>query len=171
MGYLSPPTDADIARLSYDAESGLLRWKIDGGSPRAGHVAGWPERSSYIRVMLSQKSYMAHRLAWYITHGKWPKNQLDHINGVRGDNRISNLREANHSENQQNKHVPPSSNSSGILGVSYLKKDRRWRADIKVDGKSTALGTFGTAQQAREAYLEAKAKLHPFAPRYRGAGG
>jgi len=162
MGYLSPPTDADIARLSYDAESGFIRWKGDECPSRAGRMAGTIERNLYIRVMLSGKTYMAHRLAWYITYGKWPDSQIDHINGIRGDNRISNLREVNNSENQQNRRSPSENRSSGLLGASYHKNDRRWQAQIKIDGKNRRIGGFDTAEQAHEAYIEAKRSLHPF---------
>lgn len=149
--------------LTYDQSTGLFRWR---GSPsnfvKAGRAAGSLTDRGYLRVMLKGKSYLAHRLAWLIVHGEWPRGEIDHINGVRVDNRMSNLRAVSRNENSQNLHKAPSNNkSSGLLGASFVKQCGRWVARIRVDGKRIHLGHFATAEQAHQAYLDAKRRLHP----------
>lgn len=104
---------------------------------------------------------MAHRLAWLVSFGVWPKSQIDHISGAKGDNRISNLREATNAENAQAILKPRSNSRSGLRGVT--KSNCKFRARICVNGSVVEIGRFDTIEQAGAAYLEAKKKLHPFA--------
>jgi hypothetical protein len=90
------------------------------------------------------------------------KKQLDHINGIKRDNRIENLREATDSENQQNQKKPPAHNTSGFLGVTKYKRNGKWVAGIKLNGKRINLGYFDTPEAAHAAYLQKKKELHPF---------
>lgn len=85
--------------------------------------------------------------------------QIDHVNGVKDDNRLSNLRLATHRENHQNR-ARNKNNKSGFLGVSPI--NGKWRAQIMADGKKLALGCFDAPEAARDAYLAAKAELHKF---------
>jgi hypothetical protein len=101
---------------------------------------------------------MGHRAAWLYVHGKWPNGQIDHINGDRSDNRISNLRDVSHSVNQQNVHRPRRDNASGFLGVTRQKN--LWTSQVTVSGKTLHLGLFKTPEEAASAYLEAKRKHH-----------
>lgn len=87
-------------RLSYDPETGSLRWR-DG--PKAGRVAGTVGVSGYRRVCINGKQLRAHRIAWFIYHGAMPNDQVDHVNRNRDDNRISNLRDVSNAENQRNR--------------------------------------------------------------------
>jgi hypothetical protein len=87
-------------------------------------------------------------------YGDWPSSELDHINNIPTDNRISNLRLSNPSANNLNKHRPRSDNKSGYRGVIAYKN--KWRADIKLNGKPQYLGVFDTAEAAYAAYLSAK---------------
>src|SRR5690606_11695761 len=101
-------------------------------------------------------------LVWMYIHGKWPEDMLDHINGIKTDNRIDNLREANFSINNQNRRTAPSSNkSSGLLGVYWHKRDKKWSSSLKVNKKRMHLGNFDNKYDAYRAYLEAKRKYHP----------
>jgi hypothetical protein len=88
---------------------------------------------------------------------------IDHINGVSSDNRICNLREATISENGQNR-KRGKNNTSGFTGVSWHKSKNKWCSQIRVNGDLIALGSFDTPQEANDAYLLAKSKLHPFNP-------
>src|SRR3990167_1974171 len=88
------PSKNELASLvDYNKEDGLIRWKI---SPRygiyIGSVAGCLDDRGYITVRIKRRAYRAHRLAWFITYGYWPK-EIDHINRDKTDNRIENLRD------------------------------------------------------------------------------
>ena len=147
--------------LNYDAETGIFTWLARTRNRVAvGDVAGSPDRYGYLRIKIDGRIHSAHRLAWLYVHGEWPKDQLDHINGIRTDNRITNLREATNAENGHNRRKPHSNNTTGYLGV---KRDRgRFQALIRLDGKQRYLGLFDTPEAAHAAYLEAKRRLHPF---------
>jgi hypothetical protein len=91
--------------LSYEPRFGYFFWKINRGSSKAGDVAGSVCPDGYRLIKVDGKSYKAHRLAWLMTHGEWPAEQIDHINGVRTDNRIVNLREASKKQNLSLIHI------------------------------------------------------------------
>ena len=110
---------------------------------------------------LFKKPVKLHRLAWLMVNRVWPNGQIDHINGMKADNRIANLRVVNNSQNKQNV-TAPVSNTSGYLGVSYHKKSGKWAANIKLNGRSTYLGVYDNPDIASKAYIEAKSRLHPF---------
>ena len=149
--------------FNYNTETGVLtRLVRTSNRNRAGDIAGWLDAQGYRRVKFDGKTYQVHRLVWFYVHGTWPTDQLDHINGVKGDNRITNLREATNSQNQQNQRKPHSRNKNGYLGVTYRKRLDKWQARIKINGTQRHLGLFSTPEYANEAYLQAKRELHPF---------
>lgn len=151
--------------LSYDAETGIFRWRMArGSSAKAGDAAGRRESLGYIQIGVDGRRYMAHRLAWLATHGEWPQGEIDHINGDRDDNRLTNLRQATRSQNLQNLRRARSDSRSGLLGASWDAASGAWKGQIQVEGKKKHLGLFDTAEAAHRAYLAAKAELHPFAP-------
>jgi hypothetical protein len=123
----------------------------------AGREAGTRlDERGYIQIHVIGKLYLAHRLAWLHTTGEWPKAEIDHKDRKPGNNRISNLREASHSQNHANRGRVP--NSSGVRGVSWCKRDRNWLAQIKLGGKAYRLGQFATIAEARAVYVAAKQK-------------
>ena len=151
------------ALLNYDKGTGVFTWATDRpGQPPAGSAAGFVDPKGYVRIRVNKRSYRAHRLAWLWVHGDWPSRQIDHVNGVKSDNSLSNLREASAGENKQNLRQAQSNSKSGILGVVWNEQTKRWRAFIRVEGKQKFLGGFLTAEEAKLAYLDAKAKYHPF---------
>jgi hypothetical protein len=114
-------------------------------------------------ISIDGKYQLAHRLAWMMVTGSEPNDDIDHVNGIRSDNRFANLRTATRGENMQNERAARSSNkSSGLLGVSWSKAAGKWAAGIKLNGKKRHLGLFTDQQAAHEAYLVAKRDLHPF---------
>lgn len=148
--------------LDYDPLTGIFTWRTRRGSVPRGGVAGHLGAHRYVVIKLGRRRHRAHRLAWLHTHGVWPALHIDHINGVRHDNRLVNLREANHSENAQNQPHLRANNTSGFLGVTWSARDKRWQAGININKKRIHLGHFHTAEEASAAYREAKARLHPF---------
>jgi hypothetical protein len=101
-------------------------------------------------------------LAWLFTHGEWPKSQIDHINGIKDDNRIHNLRAASNSDNAVNKLSLRSDNTSGITGIHFDKRRKKWM--VTVGDKSH--GRFATKEEAIEARNRiAKAQFGYFLPK------
>src|SRR5690606_6907684 len=105
--------------LDYDSSTGLFRWKANGRGPakRAGAIAGSMHSSGYVRIKVDGVTYYAHRIAWLIEHGRWPVEEIDHINRNRADNRICNLREATVAENRRNNCGQPARRRSRFKGV------------------------------------------------------
>jgi len=143
--------------MDYDADTGALTWKPRRKGVRPGTV-GWLERG-YRRICVDGRLYAAHRLVWLHVHGVWPRNQIDHINGVRDDNRLINLRDCTASENQHNS-KKQKNNACGFKGVSWCSRDSKWAAAIRANGRGLNLGRFDTAEAAHSAYCEAAIRLH-----------
>ena len=132
--------------LDYDPCTGILYWKS-----RNGRIAGYKSSQQYISLNINRVRYAAHRIAWLIQTGDFPKNEIDHINGIRSDNRWENLREANRKQNCENRAVQKN-NTSGYVGVYWLKNCKKWCARIKHNKKYVPLGLFDDKRDAAEAY-------------------
>ena len=156
--------------LRYNPETGVFTWLVSLRRGRPGAEAGHKRPDGYIKIGIEKTQYYASRLAWLYVHGRWPEVETDHINGIRSDNRIENLREATRLENSQNLKFNKK-NTSGFQGVSCEKKrkSKKWRAQIEVNTKQIVLGFFSTAEEAGMAYINAKATLHPFNPTTRAS--
>lgn len=149
--------------LRYDPDTGLFVWIKASGKGLVGKVAGTIREEGYLRIRLLGKTYGAHRLAWMYVNGEMPPDSIDHVNGIRDDNRYVNLRACNRAENGQNLLQP-----IGISGYRGVKMSHgRYQACISVNRKRYHLGTFDTPEQAQSAYLEAKQRLHIFNPTVR----
>ena len=111
--------------LNYNKETGVFTWKkTTGRRAKIGDRAGC-RTTGYEFIGINKKLYPAHRLAWLMTYGDWPKEFIDHINGDPSDNRIANLREVTFSENLQNQRRAQKRSKSGLLGVSFHKARQR----------------------------------------------
>ena len=154
--------------FDYDADSGELVWKQrdrakftsariwnSWNTRYAGKKAGTSDSYGYIQVGMAGRLHLVHRCVWAIVTGKFPENEIDHIDGNRSNNRIANLREATHAQNSKNQGVRRN-NASGYKGISLHKKTGKYRAQI---GR-IHLGTFTSPQEAHAAYCEAANKLH-----------
>lgn len=144
------------SRLDYDPQTGIFLWRHADPQPwkgwnskYAGGRAGTVNRAGYRAISLGYMPRLEHRLAWLCVTGEWPAALIDHINGVRDDNRWSNLRLATKSQNFAN-----SDTARSARGVWPLKSGR-FRAQIKVNGVARWLGSFATEEEARAAYLAA----------------
>ncbi len=150
--------------LSYDQESGLFTWLVATSRRiRVGAQAGSvSKRDGYIELRIDGELYKAHRLAFLYMNGEWPKEDVDHIDGRRANNRWVNLRDVSRRVNQQNRHRAQANNSNGMLGVTRDKRRPGFVARIKLPGNSstTHLGQFKTAEEAHTAYLAAKRVNH-----------
>lgn len=149
--------------LSYDKESGIFcRIKANTNAVKIGSVAGSMHSDGYMYICVNSKSNSAHRLAWLYVYGEFPKDEIDHINGIKTDNRICNLRPSTRKENMQNLRNANKNNSTGFLGVSFDKRANKFTAQIHINGKQKKLGTFNNPEDAHNCYLIEKTKIHPF---------
>ena len=144
--------------IAYCPDTGAFTWL------RTGSAAGSIDGRGYLLICVDGRKYRAHRLAWLYAHGRWPSKFIDHINGVKNDNRLCNLRDVTWSENRQNETKARKNSLTGFLGVTYSKPKKplakHYAARIYIDKKLRSLGYYATAEEAHEAYLEAKRKHH-----------
>lgn len=145
--------------LDYNPETGIITWKLSIGRAKAGKIAGNINQYGYIELHFKTKSYLAHRVAYSLVHGDISDKFIDHINGIRDDNRICNLRAASREENQRNS-KRRKDNKTGIKGVQYVERDKHYVATIRNGGKQIALGFFKNIEDAKSAREDAALKLH-----------
>lgn len=132
-------------QLNYNQDTGVFTWAIKTGRVKIGDIAGSRDGRGYWQINVLGKVRKAHRLAWLYMKGRFPKEQIDHINQDRLDNRFSNLREVTNKENNKNSTMQKN-NTSGYTGVSFDGK--RWVAYITVDDKKKHLGRYKDKNEA-----------------------
>lgn len=152
-----PEESADL--LAYDAETGVITWKVSKHPIAQGSVAGGVHPDGYRRIGILGKQYQAHRVAWLLHYGEQPPQFLDHINGERDDNRISNIRAVTNAENQRNSRIN-ANNTTGVKGVHFDKTAGRYKAKFKVNTKQVSCGYHDTVEQAAEAIRARREELH-----------
>lgn len=147
-----------LQALHYEPGTGIFTWlqcnlkSNRSVGQRAGTLSG-----KYRRIGLDKRYYREHRLAWFYVHGKWPHQQIDHIDGDRLNNRICNLRDVSLQVNLQNRRV--TKNKHGVFGV--YRCGNRFGAQISINNRPTNLGYFSSPALAHAAYVDAKRKFHP----------
>lgn len=135
--------------LHYDEHTGVFTRTFKNGKVKECKTM---HNSGYIKISIDGRYYLAHRLAWVYMHGGTLKGiEIDHINNIKTDNRICNLRLATRIENQRNK-GKISSNTSGLKGASFEKRRGLWRSNIKYNGVHYHLGYFKNKLDAHKAY-------------------
>jgi HNH endonuclease len=151
-------------RLRYEPEAGKLYWLDYEDMPKRWRTR-WAGKEAlaahngqgYKTGRIGGTQFLAHRVAWALWCGKWPDEQIDHINGVRCDNRITNLRAVTPQENQRNR-KKQANNTSGVCGVNWNSGVGKWQARVKVDRISRHLGYFDTLEEATVVRKEAEVK-------------
>lgn len=146
--------------LDYDPDTGNFTWRKPCNrfsQIKAGDPAGCIHPRGYVHIKIEGSAYKAHRLAWLYVYGRWPNPAIDHINRVKTDNRISNLRETDQLGNMQNKGIYRN-NKVGYIGVSRARNGR-YVAQLQVAKKNRHLGVFDTPELASEAYQLAKSQV------------
>ena len=147
--------------LKYDPETGVFIWIKKPSQPiKLYSVAGNTcPKTGYVRIRFKNKAYMAHDLAMYLKGYDKKDLVIDHINGIRNDNRLCNLRDVSYTDNAQNISLP-SHNTSGHIGVSWLKTHKSWTVYIKVDKKNKWLGYYKDLEKAVVARKAGEAKYY-----------
>lgn len=142
-----------------DYKNGGLYWRVPRQKTKVGQRFGGINllNKGYRSGVVHYKRYYEHRLIWFYHHGKWPKGDLDHINGNKADNRIENLREATRTQNNFNK--DNFKGTSQYKGVYYRKDTNKWAAQYWYEGKRYGLGCYLTEIDAAKAYDDAVTNL------------
>ena len=135
--------------------SGSLYWKVKRPHINIGDKAGYTLTKGYRRIKINGIPYPEHHLVWLYHNGHLPEDQIDHINRIRDDNRIENLRECNNSQNSQNR-MPEK------YGVYFHKKSGKYHVRIRKNGKCVFSEYHDTLNDAEEAYKNFKTTHHTF---------
>ena len=133
--------------LDYNQDTGEFTWKTSRRCVKAGTIGGHLRSDGYIYIKVDGVTCLAHRLAWLYINNEWPVDEIDHVNHIKDDNRLINLRVVTHAENSRNKSLS-TNNTSGHIGVSWHKASRKWRVNIHVNGKENFLGCFANKNDA-----------------------
>lgn len=145
-------------KLDYNQDTGIFIWKVKSTYKKIGSIAGYKNPTGYVMIKINKKLYPAHRLAWLYVYGYIPQ-LIDHINCIKHDNRISNLREATLSQNQYNRGISKN-NTSGIKGVTWNCHAKKWMAITTINGKNKNLGYFDDIALAEKTVIKARLKHH-----------
>ena len=144
--------------LLYNKNTGIFYWNVNRQKIQKGSIAGGLSSEGYIQIRVLGKKMSAHRMAQLLHYGTLPNN-IDHINGIKTDNRIENLREATQSENMRN-YAHNTKNTSGYKNVVWNKKAFKWQVGLRVEGKKKHIGLFNSINEAVEAAQNARQQFH-----------
>ena len=147
-----------LEHLEYIRETGALLQKMPRPKIKVGEIAGAVTPKGYRYIQLRGKKYAAHRLVWLIENGNFPSLFIDHIDGNKLNNCISNLREVTGKQNNENKGAQNNS-QTGVRGVSFVPRLKKYKAQIQHNGQNNYLGLYDTPQEAQAAYVDAAKKL------------
>lgn len=141
--------------IDYNPNTGIAIWKKSPSNRvKVGDEIKSKDNAGYIQVSIKSKMYRLHRIIWFCEKGEIPK-QIDHINGIRDDNRMCNLRNVSQQENLKNQ-KKRCDNTSGYSGISFNKSRNKWRVRIYVDKKEKHLGYFNTIEEAIDVRKQAE---------------
>ena len=153
--------DKELANKLFSYDDGKLYWKSNLNQfsrAKIGLETGYVAGDGYKRTKINQKLYGTHQIIFLMFYGYLPK-QIDHINRDRLDNRIENLRAATNSQNQHNKSIPKN-NTSGIQGVTWNKRAKKWYVQLMFNKKPMYFGVYKDLELAELVITEARRKYH-----------
>lgn len=146
--------------IDYDPITGIFTWKeYRNQLATPGKVAGCVNSKGYLEITILGKRVKAHRLAWFYVYKEWPENHIDHINRIKTDNSINNLRIASISQNLANKALTKT-NTSGLKGAFYNKRMKKWHSSYSFNNKRYHLGYFNSAEDAHKSYVKKMNELY-----------
>lgn len=167
--YKSNDLTAEYVRsiLDYNPETGIFRWKYRSNICKTwntnyhGKIAGRsrPNNFGYLQIGINGKTYLNHRLAWIWMTGEWPKEDIDHKDLNKINNKWDNLREATPSQNHINKIPKNAAQFRGVLKI-INKHSIKYRAYIRINGIKVHLGLYETPEIAYRVYCDASKKYH-----------
>lgn len=146
-------------RFAYNKELGTFTYISDSRFHKIGDIVG-ASTHGYIRLCFGYETYLAHRIAWLLVNGTWPKYHIDHIDGDKTNNAIRNLRDIQHVYNAQNVKSARGCSKTGLLGAWPSTSSCRFVSQIMANGTRKHIGTFDSAEDAHQAYLIEKRRLH-----------
>ena len=127
--------------LNYNPETGELMWREWRRGRKTSLNVGRTQSNGYMQLQINGTLYQLHRVIWLWVYGYFPENEIDHINRVRSDNRLSNLREVSRTCNARNCGIDPR-NKTGVKGIYWETKRKAWLSSIKANDKRKHLGRF-----------------------------
>ena len=142
-----------LSLLLYNPDTGAFTWRSSGSGRSINSIAG-AKINGYLKITINGEFYLSHRLAFFYQNRSWPKNEIDHINHIRDDNRIENLKETTRRGNSINRAINKNS-TSGFTGVS-LHRNGKWRSSIKINDATKHLGYFKKLSNAVRARIDAE---------------
>jgi hypothetical protein len=148
----------DQVRDLFEYRDGELYWKINKGRVKIGDKASAIDSHGYLRTSINGKLHKNHRIIFLMFNGYLP-DCIDHIDGNPSNNRVENLRKATLSQNQHNAKTPKT-NTSGIKGVNWYKRDKKWCVQLRVNGKKKHFGYYDSIEAAKLAIQKARVALH-----------
>lgn len=155
-----------VRELSYNPTTGLLTYSSSNRWHKEHDIAGHVKSNGYIALWLKDKNGVrrklhAHRVIWFMVYGEIPNLDIDHIDGNRTNNALTNLRSVDRTTNLQNiKKAKSHNKSTGLLGAYKVSGKDKYTSSISVNKQHVYLGSYDTAELAHEAYLSAKRNLH-----------
>jgi len=149
--------------FTYDGKNGLLIRNFGTGRAKGGKASLSKDKDGYNVIGIDNKLYRTHRVIWLYVYGEFPYGFLDHINRIRTDNRVENLREVSKAQSRENIGVSKSS-KCGLKGVWLHKQTKKWCASIGSNGKNIHLGSFALIEDAYAAYQKAASIYHTINP-------
>jgi hypothetical protein len=133
--------------LQYNPETGVIICIKPRLHVKIGDIAGTLRKDGYLIARFNGKQYLAHRIAWYLHYGVWPANKIDHINGIKNDNKINNLKYVTHKVNQNNQKCH---RKKTVKYYTFHKQRNKWQVRKRINGKLTHFGWFDTEELARQ---------------------
>lgn len=160
MKYNNKLTQEELKRqLHYNPETGIFTRLVSNNSRfKIGQVVGTKHHKGYLHTKINNENYSMHRLAWLYVYGKYPINNIDHIDGNPSNNRITNLRDVLQKDNAKNNKLSKN-NKSGYNGVHYHKTNKKWIAYIASDSKFYNIGSYDSKYEAYDARLKYELEL------------